>query len=100
MDTERKSHPRVHSRPEPEDEAAAPEVVESLLLVLLGLPLMTAFALAAVRLAAWLLARGIPLSLMAAACLAAGLAGASLFGAVAAACRRCAEWWPRPLRAG
>jgi hypothetical protein len=92
--------PRSHLQScfEPDDEPAA-DVVESLLLVLLGLPLMAGFALAAVRLTPWLLSHGMSFAALVAICVASGLAGASLFGLLAMACRRAAQAWSRLRRA-
>jgi formate hydrogenlyase subunit 3/multisubunit Na+/H+ antiporter MnhD subunit len=81
-----------------EEPATTDDVVELLLLALLGLPLMVGFAKAAVHLSAWLLNQGVPLAALVGICIVAALLGALLFGLLAALSRRCAQTWSRKKR--
>lgn len=99
MESTRLSRPQVQLCTEPDDEPAA-DVVELLLMVLLGLPLMVGFSLAAVQFAPWLLSSGMSFPAAVGICIAGGLVGASLFGLVAMACRCWAQAMARKRRGG
>jgi hypothetical protein len=101
MGTTHQARRRAHRRADIDNEPSTPaDVVESLMLALLGLPLMVAFAKGAVHLSDWLLAHGAPFSALVGTCIAVAILGASLFGLLAAVCRRCAVTWSDMRRGG
>ena len=91
--------PQARQRLDGHDDTTA-DAVESLLLVLLALPVVASFAIAAVQLIAWLLRRGLSFAAMAGAALAVGVTGAFVFGGVSAFCRHGAPAWSARRRAG
>ena len=91
---------RSRQAAEPGDEpVTAAEVVELLLLVLLGLPLMVGIARAAVWMSGSLLGRGLPPAALVGSCVGAALLGAALFALLATITSRFAQRWSRKRRA-